>query len=64
MNTNHIKQKKAGFLLVLVLVFGAIFFGMIVAFTGYVVTQRQSQEAAYNKERALGTLWAICTSVR
>ena len=53
MNTNHIKQKKAGFLLVLVLVFGAIFFGMIVAFTGYVVTQRQSQEAAYNKERAL-----------
>lgn len=42
-----------GYLLVLVLVFGAVFFLMVVSFTGYVVTQRKVQEAAYNKERAL-----------
>lgn len=47
-NTGH-----KGYLLVLVLVFGAVFFLMIVSFTGYVVTERQVQRAAYDKERAL-----------
>jgi len=47
------QREHKGFLVVLVLVFGAIFFGIVVAFTGYVVTQRQAQEASYNRERAL-----------
>lgn len=46
-------QKNKGYLVVLVLVFGAIFFVMVSAFIGYVITGRHVQEAAYNKERAL-----------
>src|SRR3989339_779732 len=49
---NHCHSKK-GFLLVLVLVFGSIFFMMASAFLGYVITQSHLSEAKYNKERAL-----------
>jgi hypothetical protein len=42
-----------GYLLVLILVFGAIFLTMAVAFIGYVVTQYRAQVFNYNKERAL-----------
>lgn len=48
-----LRQRKNGYLLVLVIVFGAIFFTMITAFLGFVVTQHQSQLRYYNKERAL-----------
>ena len=50
MNQCH---SKKGFLLVLVLVFGSIFFMMASAFLGYVITQSHLSEAKYNKERAL-----------
>lgn len=49
---NHHYPKK-GFLLVLVLVFGSIFFMMASAFIGYVITQSHLTHAKYNKERAL-----------
>ncbi len=42
-----------GYLLVLVLVFGSIFFIMTSAFIGYVITQSQLSTSKYNKERAL-----------
>lgn len=42
-----------GYLLVLVLIFGSVFFLMVAAFTGYIITQHQLQESKYNKERAL-----------
>jgi hypothetical protein len=48
----HRIQKK-GYLLVLILVFGAIFFTMAVAFMGFIVTQHKAQVFNYNKERAL-----------
>lgn len=46
-------QHTQGYLLVLVLVFGSIFFMMATAFVGYVVTQSQMTTYKYNKERAL-----------
>ena len=46
-------HSQRGYLLVLVLVFGAIFFTMSVAFVGYLVTQHRSQIFNYNRERAL-----------
>ena len=49
---NH-RYSKKGFLLVLVLVFGSIFFMMASAFIGYVITQSHLTQAKYNKERAL-----------
>jgi hypothetical protein len=47
----HIQKK--GYLLVLILIFGAIFFTMAVAFMGFIVTQHKAQVFNYNKERAL-----------
>lgn len=47
-----IKNTK-GFLLVLVLVFGAVFFVMITAYMGYVITQSQVARHKYTKEQAL-----------
>jgi hypothetical protein len=49
----HRHHTQKGFLLVLVLVFGGIFFMMASAFIGYVITQSQVSQAKYNKERAL-----------
>lgn len=49
MNYKH----KSGYLLVLVLVFGAIFFTMVTAFMGYVITQTHVTQSKYNKEQAL-----------
>ena len=46
-------QKNRGYLVILVLIFGAVFFTMISAFTGYVVTQGDVQEQKYAKEQAL-----------
>jgi hypothetical protein len=42
-----------GYLLVLVLVFGSIFFIMVSAFIGYVVTQSKSTDIRYQKDQAL-----------
>lgn len=47
------KTHHAGALIVLVLIFGAIFFLIIVAFMGFVVTQSQVQSVAVAKERSL-----------
>ncbi len=47
------KQNASGYLLVLVLVFGAIFFTMTAAFVGYIVTQSQVTQHKMNKEEAL-----------
>ncbi len=49
----HHTNQKSGYLLVLALVFGAIFFSMATAFIGYVVTQSRVAESKYNKEQAL-----------
>lgn len=46
-------QHTSGYLLVLVLVFGGIFFTMVTAFVSYVVTQAQYTETKYDRERAL-----------
>jgi hypothetical protein len=53
MNQNHLAHTQRGALLVLVLVFSAIFFVIIVSFMGFVVTQSQVQERVVTKERAL-----------
>jgi hypothetical protein len=44
---------QKGYLLVLIMVFGAVFLTMAIAFVGYVVTQHRGQVFNYNKERAL-----------
>lgn len=49
----HEGTQKKGYLIVLILVFGAIFLTMLVSFMGYVVTLQRSQVISYNKERAL-----------
>jgi hypothetical protein len=46
-------QNNRGALLVLVLVFGAVFFLIVVSFMGFVVTQSQVQTATVERERAL-----------
>ena len=46
-------RKNQGYLLVLIMVFGAMFLTMISAFLGYVVTQHRAQILNFNKERAL-----------
>lgn len=48
-----LKQDKRGFLLVLILVFGAVFFMMIASFITYVISQKQLQDARYQGEKAL-----------
>lgn len=48
------QQTERGALLVLILIFGAIFFLIVAAFTGFVVTQSQVQEAKLQQEKALG----------
>ena len=47
------KYKLSGYLLVLVLVFGAIFFLMTTAFIGYVVTQTKLTQSKFQKEQSL-----------
>lgn len=42
-----------GYLLVLILVFGAVFFTIASAFLGFIVSQHRAQIFNYNKERAL-----------
>jgi hypothetical protein len=42
-----------GYLLVLILVFGAIFLSIITAFVGFVVTQHRAQVINYNREQAI-----------
>lgn len=49
----HLASRTSGYLLVLVLVFGAIFFMMTTAFMGYVITQSKATQSKYNKEQAL-----------
>lgn len=49
----HTRHSNKGYLLVLVLVFGGIFFMMATAFVGYVVTQSRLTQVKYHKERAL-----------
>ncbi len=54
LNKDLQKQNGArGYLLVLVLVFGGIFFMMTTAFVGYVITQSRLTEMKYHKELAL-----------
>ncbi len=50
MKSSYIKRKGA--LLVLVLIFGAMFFVMMAGFMGFVVTQSQVQERKYQQEQA------------
>lgn len=47
------QQKSGGYLLVLILVFGAIFLSMLSAFIAYIVTQHRAQVMTFNKEEAL-----------
>lgn len=47
------KKSASGYLLVIVLVFGGIFFMLASAFIGYVVTQSKLAQSKYIKERAL-----------
>ncbi|MEX0918081.1 MAG: hypothetical protein WDZ93_02905 [Candidatus Paceibacterota bacterium] len=46
-------SKQHGFLAVLVLIFGAVFFLMLVAFMGFVINQSQVQEMKKHEEQAL-----------
>ena len=50
MKSSYIKRKGA--LLILVLIFGAMFFVMMAGFMGFVVTQSQVQERKYQQEQA------------
>lgn len=47
------QMKQKGYLLVLILVFGAIFFVGVVTFGDYIITQSKVQIRSYNKERAI-----------
>ncbi|MCF7815953.1 MAG: hypothetical protein K9M10_03210 [Candidatus Pacebacteria bacterium] len=49
----YIKNKCSGYLLVLVLVFGSVFFLITAAFIGYVITQAQVAKSNINKAQAL-----------
>jgi len=49
----RITQQKRGYLLVLILVFGAIFLVILSAFMGYVITQHRSQTVNLHKQQAL-----------
>lgn len=51
MESSH--NKTNGYLLVLVLVFGAIFFIIVTAFSGFVISQKKVQTIKYNGARAL-----------
>ncbi len=53
MSVRNTQKSKSGYLLVLVLVFGGIFFMMATAFMGYVITQSRVAQYKYDKERAL-----------
>ena len=46
-------KSQAGYLVVLVLIFGGIFFIMLVSFMGFVLQQKIVQDAQRNEERAL-----------
>ena len=47
------KPHQSGYLVVLLLVFGAIFFLIFSAFMGFVINQKQTQDAKRNEEQAL-----------
>jgi hypothetical protein len=49
---NHQSKKQAGYLLVLVLVFGSIFLVMISSFTGFVISQNQVINFRHEQQRA------------
>lgn len=49
----NVRHNEGGYLLVLILVFGAIFLTMTSSFLGYIVTQHRGQIVNYHKERAL-----------
>jgi hypothetical protein len=49
-----LQKNNRGYLIVLALVFGAIFLTIIGAFLSYVITQHTEQKHQYTKERALG----------
>lgn len=53
MRTPISSHDQRGYLVLLSLVFGGIFFAIITAFLGFVVTQSTSQTAKVNKEKAL-----------
>ena len=53
MITGNKQSNERGALLVLVLVFSTIFFLIVVAFMGFVITQSQVQRAAVEQERAI-----------
>lgn len=48
------QRKSAGYLIVLVLVFGAIFFLILAAFMGFVINQKVVQRVKQNEEMAFG----------
>ena len=50
---NAFEKKQQGYLLVLVLVFGAVFFVIFSALMGFVISQKQVQEFRNNQEYAL-----------
>ncbi len=53
MISRKFQNNQSGYLLVLVLVFGAIFIMLATAFIGYVVTQGKVTQIKYDKEQAL-----------
>lgn len=49
----YASRNTHGYLVVLTLIFGSIFFVMLTAFMGFVITQKQTQDDKRNAERAL-----------
>lgn len=49
----HRDTTKRGYLIVLILVFGAVFFTLTTAFVGFIITEYRFQKAKTNRERAL-----------
>lgn len=50
---SRIRKSGTGYLVILVLIFGSIFFVILTAFMGFVITQTQVQDHAKSKEQAL-----------
>lgn len=46
-------QSQTGALLILVLIFGAVFFVVVSSYLGYIITQHRIQESKYQSEQAL-----------
>lgn len=49
----YFQKNNSGYLLILILVFGSVFFTILVGFLGYAITQHRLEIINYNKERAL-----------